>query len=386
MKTSTLSFVSTSPVHLQSYLGNGALSSLPCQTTPLRLKNNKPLIVKATSSADTGHTHQNVNASSSKSKSLFALVLDVPRTIWKQTLRPLGDFGFGRKSVWEGGVGLFLVSGAFLLAFSLAWLRGFQLRSKFNKYLAVFEFDQASGICTGTPVRIRGVNVGNVVRVNPSLRNIEAIVEIEDDKIIIPRNSVVEVNQSGLLMETLIDITPRDPIPAPSVGPLHADCAREGLIVCDRQKIMGHQGVSLDALVGIFTRIGREVEAIGVANTFSLAERIAAVIEDARPLLTKIQAIAEDVEPLLAEVHDSGLLKEVENLTKSLTRAFEDLRKVQSSILTSENTELIQKSIYTLIFTLKNVENISSDILGFTGDEATRKNLKLLIKSLSRLL
>ncbi|KAH6827516.1 trigalactosyldiacylglycerol2 [Perilla frutescens var. hirtella] len=386
MKTSTLSFISTSPVHLQSYSGNGALSSLPCQTTPLRLKNNKRLIVKATSSADTDHTHQNVNASSSKSKSLFALVLDVPRTIWKHTLRPLGDFGFGRKSVWEGGVGLFLVSGAFLLAFSLAWLRGFQLRSKFNKYLAVFEFDQASGICTGTPVRIRGVNVGNVVRVNPSLRNIEAIVEIEDDKIIIPRNSVVEVNQSGLLMETLIDITPRDPIPAPSVGPLHADCAREGLIVCDRQKIMGHQGVSLDALVGIFTRIGREVEAIGVANTFSLAERIAAVIEDARPLLTKIQAIAEDVEPLLAEVHDSGLLKEVENLTKSLTRAFEDLRKVQSSILTSENTELIQKSIYTLIFTLKNVENISSDILGFTGDEATRKNLKLLIKSLSRLL
>lgn len=31
-------------------------------------------------------------------------------------------------------------------------------------------------------------------------------------------------------------------------------------------------------------------------------------------------------------------------------------RKVQSSILTPENTELIQKSIYTLIFTLKNIE------------------------------
>ncbi|KAH6756883.1 trigalactosyldiacylglycerol2 [Perilla frutescens var. hirtella] len=387
METNTLRFVSTSPVLLRSYLGNAALSSLPCLlTTSLRFKNKKPLIVKATSSADTGHAHQNANVSSSESKSPFSLVLDIPRVIWRQTLRPLSDFGFGRKSVWEGGVGLFLVSGAFLLAFSLAWLRGFQLRSKFNKYLAVFEFDQASGICTGTPIRIRGVNVGNVVRVNPSLRNIEAIVEIEDDSIIIPRNSVVEVNQSGLLMETLIDITPQDPIPAPSVGPLHGGCVREGLIVCDRQKIKGHQGVSLDALVGIFTRIGREVEGIGVANTFSLAERIAAVIEDARPLLTKIQALAEDVEPLLAEVHDSGLLKEVENLTKSLTRASEDLRKVQSSILTPENTELIQKSIYTLIFTLKNVENISSDILGFTGDEATRKNLKLLIKSLSRLL
>lgn len=89
-------------------------------------------------------------------------------------------------------------------------------------------------------------------------------------------------------METLIDITPRDPIPVPSVGPLHAGCVKEGLIVCDRQKIKGRQGVSLDALVGIFTRIGREVEGIGVANTYSLAERIAAVVEDAKPLLTKV--------------------------------------------------------------------------------------------------
>ncbi|KAE8729740.1 Protein TRIGALACTOSYLDIACYLGLYCEROL 2 [Hibiscus syriacus] len=273
-----------------------------------------------------------------------------------------------------------------LLALSLAWLRGFQIRSKFRKYLAVLEFAQASGICTGTPVRIRGVTVGNVVRVNPSLKSIEAVVEVEDDKIIIPRNSLIEVNQSGLLMETLIDITPRDPIPSPSVGPLNADCVKEGLIVCNRQKIKGEQGVSLDELVGIVTRLARQMEEIGIANTYALAERVADVIQDAKPLLTKIEAMAEDVQPLLAELHDSGLLKEVENLTRSLTQASEDLRRVHSSIMTPENTELIQKSIYTLIFTLKNIENISSDILGFTGDESTRKNLKSLIKSLSRML
>lgn len=89
-------------------------------------------------------------------------------------------------------------------------------------------------------------------------------------------------------METMIDITPRDPIPTPSVGPLDQDCLKEGLIVCDRQKIKGCQGVSLDALVGIFTRIGREVEEIGVANTYSLAERVAYAIEEARPLLSKV--------------------------------------------------------------------------------------------------
>ncbi|XP_057958048.1 protein TRIGALACTOSYLDIACYLGLYCEROL 2, chloroplastic [Malania oleifera] len=382
MAANSLAHVSSCPTVLPSSLGTlprysgNFLLSLPSRS-------QKQVTQVRATSADAGHDQL---PSSSETKNPLAVIVDIPHNIWKQTLRPLSDFGFGKRSIWEGGVGLFLVSGTVLLALSLVWLKGFQLRSKFRKYLTVFEFSQAWGICTGTPVRIRGVNVGNVIRVNPSLKRIEAVVEVDDDKIIIPRNSLIEVNQSGLLMETMIDITPRDPIPTPSVGPLHPECVNEGLIVCDRQKIRGHQGVSLDALVGIFTRIGREVEAIGVTNTYSLAEQVASVVEEARPLLTKIKAMAEDVQPLLAEVRDSGLLKEVENLTKSLTEVSEDLRRVHSSILTPENTELIHKSIYSLIFTLKNIENISSDVLGFTGDEATRRNLKLLIKSLSRLL
>lgn len=124
------------------------------------------------------NAEQNQPNSSSEAQSPLASILDVPRSIWRQTLRPLSDFGFGKRSIWEGGVGLFLVSGTVLLVLSLAWLRGFLIRSKFRKYLAVFEFSEACGIATGTPVRIRGVNVGNVIRVNPSLRNIEAVVEV----------------------------------------------------------------------------------------------------------------------------------------------------------------------------------------------------------------
>lgn len=128
--------------------------------------------------AMSANTEQDQPPSSSEIKNPLSVVLDLPRSIWRQTLRPLHDFGFGRRSIWEGGVGLFLVSGTILLALSLAWLKGFQIRSKFRKYLAVFEFPNACGMCTGTPVRIRGVNVGNVIRVNPSLKNVEAVVEV----------------------------------------------------------------------------------------------------------------------------------------------------------------------------------------------------------------
>lgn len=99
------------------------------------------------------------------------------------------------------------------------------------------------------------------------------------------------MNQSGLLMETMIDITPVDPIPTPSVSPLSPECVNEGLIVCDRQKIQGTKGVSLDELVGIYTRLGREAEEIGIANTYSLVERVSSVVEEARPLLTKVMPV-----------------------------------------------------------------------------------------------
>lgn len=328
----------------------------------------------------------NDSAAVPKGKSPISALLDVPQTVWKKTVQPLSDFGFGRRSIWEGGVGLFVVTGAALVALTLVWLRGFQLRSRFKKYQVVFEFSQACGICVGTPVRIRGVTVGSVVKVDSSLKSIDAVVEVEDDKTIIPRNSFVEVNQSGLLMETLIDITPKDPLPTPSIGPLEPDCSKEGLIVCNRERIKGQEGVSLDALFGIFTRLGREMEEIGVKRSYALAEKVAAIVQEAQPLISKIELMTEEIQPLLVEVRDSALLKDVESLTRSLTEATEDLRKVHTSILTPENTELIRQSIYTLIFTLKNIESISSDISGFTGDEATRRNLKLLIKSLSRLL
>lgn len=149
----------------------GSANHFPC----LPLEPRRKLFPIRASSDDSADGKPN---SSPEVKNPLAVVLDVPRNIWRRTVQPMGDFGFGRRSIWEGGVGLFLVSGTVLLALSLVWLRGFQLRSKFRKYLAVFEFSQACGISSGTPVRIRGVTVGNVVNVSSSLRSIEAVVEV----------------------------------------------------------------------------------------------------------------------------------------------------------------------------------------------------------------
>jgi len=168
-------------IHLSSLPTSvsSCLISLPGNSlkfAPLSIRNRKKITKIRAISSDTGNVKK--HSSSSETKNPLAVVFDIPRRIWKQTLVPLSDFGFGRNSVWEGGVGLFLVSGTILFVLSMAWLRAFQINSKFRKYTAVFEFAQACGISTGTPVRIRGVTVGNVIRVNPSLKSIEAVVEV----------------------------------------------------------------------------------------------------------------------------------------------------------------------------------------------------------------
>ena len=77
----------------------------------------------------------------------------------------------------------------------------------------------------------------------------KVLVEMDDDGIVIPRNSLVEANQSGLIADTIIDITPEIPIPNAQWGPLDSGCEGEGLVVCDRGKIIGVPGVSMDELV-----------------------------------------------------------------------------------------------------------------------------------------
>ncbi|KAH7315172.1 hypothetical protein KP509_21G037400 [Ceratopteris richardii] len=241
--------------------------------------------VKATIEQPSSSASQDLQESKVK---VFPAVIGLPGSLWRQILRPLSNFGFGNRSVWEGGVGIFVISGAILLFLTIGWVKGYQIRNRTQKYHAVIEFSKACGIRVGTPVRIRGVDVGNVINVKPSLESIDVSIQILDSKVVIPRNSVVEVNQSGLLMDTLIDITPPNQLPEPTVSPLDPRCSEEGMIVCDRQRLKGEQGVNLDDLVGLFTRLAREVDEIGISEIYSLADRVSKTVEDAKPLLSKV--------------------------------------------------------------------------------------------------
>ena len=226
--------------------------------------------------------------------------------IWLRLVKPLRDFGFGRTNIWEGGVGLFLLGGLSIAALAVNWVMGVNF-NKMRSYQAFVEFPFACGIQVGTQVRVRGVKVGNVLSVRPNLERVEVLVEMDDDGIVIPRNSLVEANQSGLIAETIIDITPEVPIPDAQWGPLDSGCEGEGLVVCDRGKIVGVPGVSMDELVGICTKLAREMDAQkGLAKMFATAETAQDLMKNLEPLLLEAAEIGEGAQADAAERAGAG--------------------------------------------------------------------------------
>ena len=63
--------------------------------------------------------------------------------------------------------------------------------------------------------------MGSVLSVQPSLEQVNVLVEVKEPTTVIPRNSLIEANQSGLIAESLIDITPQLPIPDYKVHQIH---------------------------------------------------------------------------------------------------------------------------------------------------------------------
>ena len=265
--------------------------------------------------------------------------------LWNRLAKPLQDFGFGRTRIMEGGVGLFIVGGALLGALIAGWIVGIFNNARKNSYQAFIEFPLACGIQCGTNVRIRGVKAGTVLSVQPALDKVTVLVEMDDKKVPIPRNSTIDANQSGLIAETIIDITPKLPIPQAQWGPLDAGCEGEGVIVCDRGRIEGRPGVSMDDLVGICTRLAKEMEQQdGIRKMFQVTDGAQDLMQVLEPLLTEAALIARELRPMMQGVKDQGTLETIELLAGHASATVQDIRELRQTILTEENQDMLRQS------------------------------------------
>ncbi|MEW5858275.1 MAG: MlaD family protein [Cyanobacteriota bacterium] len=200
------------------------------------------------------------------------------------------------RTVREGSVGLLILLSLFLFGGLVLWIRGMSVGSR--SYTIVAEFVNAGGMQVGAPVRYRGVNVGKITAINPGSNGVDVVMEIARADLLIPRNVVVEANQSGLLSETSIDITPVKPLQADVkvANPLDPRC-QSSLIVCDEDRLQGQIGVSFDELIRSTTRTANLYsDPVFFANLNSVAKNTSVAALGVSQLTRELTGLSRSVQ------------------------------------------------------------------------------------------
>ncbi|MBD2200892.1 MULTISPECIES: MlaD family protein [Calothrix] len=220
------------------------------------------------------------------------------------------------RTVREGSVGLIVLLGLGVFGLIVIWLN--RVSTSRNSYKAIVEFANAGGMQKGSTVRYRGVKVGSISAIRPMPNNIEVEIEIFQPNLIIPRDVVVEANQSGLISESMIDITPRTAIATTDVTakPLDTNCDRE-LIICNGSRLKGQIGISVDELIRSSTNI---------ANRYGDPEfkrDIKRLLETSTAAATSFTALSRDLQNLSRSAQ--GQLTTFSSTANSVQRATNQL-------------------------------------------------------------
>ena len=117
---------------------------------------------------------------------------------------------------------------------------------------------------------MRGVNIGYIKNIKMDLNSILVLVYINSTHIFIPKNCVIEINQTGLLSDFIIDIIPLESIYISEVRHLNLfskEC-HKSKFVCHSNYIYGHKGLNYDDLIRAATRISQRFDDPRFFNSF----------------------------------------------------------------------------------------------------------------------
>ncbi|WP_416673218.1 MlaD family protein [Egbenema bharatensis] len=256
------------------------------------------------------------------------------------------------RTIREGSVGLLILLGLGLLGGLILWIRGFDPTRR--GYRFIIEFPNISGMEVGAPVRYRGVSVGQTTAVQPAANAVAVEVEVRPATLVIPKDALIQVIQSGLIGESYVDILPERSLSeaALATAPLATDCD-PSLIICSGDRVVGEAGVSFSELVGSMTRF---------TNLFSDPE----IVAEIRTLTRNSASAADGI---------TELSQEMTNLSRSVRQELGQISDATSTTVTSvgqaansialtagQVDELITSNRTAIVTTLDSISQTSRDV------------------------
>jgi phospholipid/cholesterol/gamma-HCH transport system substrate-binding protein len=347
----------------------------------------------------------------------------------------------------EGSVGLLILLGMGLFGGLILWLRGFNPGSR--AYNLEIELQDASGIEVGSTVRYRGVKVGTITGMRTDTDYVNVTAMITTANLVIPRQSMIETTQSGVIGRAFLDIRPPSTqliSQSNNLSPFQPNCDST-LILCNGDKIKGKIGANFNALIRSTTEIAQILNQSQLINnasttlttantTMSRVDRTAVDLAttarslntltlDAKGQLNGISTASTAVTNAANQVTGlvqtnrgsiSATLKNLDGAGQELRVAMNDLKPFMSRLnnskaltnleLLADNGAAITTNLKSLSGTLNNpvillglaqtldsaratfvnTQKITNELQQVTGDEKFRKSLQNLIRGLNRLM
>ncbi len=289
------------------------------------------------------------------------------------------------RTMREGSVGLLVLVGLILFGGLTFWLRGFRFGR--DSYSLRIVFVNSNGMSIGGSVRYRGVKVGSITAIRPGTNGIEISVSIAPAELIMPRDVSIQANQSGLISDTVIEITPRAPLAGLDTlaGPLSPDCDSQQ-ILCDGDLLEGESGVSLDdALRSTVELSDRFADPRFFDNISELTENASLAAANVAALSEELTTLAiaarQEVEPLSSELQQVGTSADVTLRAYAVTSTKVNQLADNLNVLVTENRTDLRRtldSIGRLSGDLGVLTNQLSGTLGSTDTQAIAANLETL--------
>jgi len=261
-----------------------------------------------------------------------------------------------------------IASGLAILFALIVWIGNFAVGHR--TYQTRLCFENAAGIHAGTIVRLRGVHIGQVVDVSPQPQAVVVTADVMDRKTIIPKDSKVESNQSGLISETIIDITPLNASEfdravsniagdkSKVLDPLSKNCNSD-LIACHTDMMLGVSGTSYDGLVRETTAL------VSAVNQFAKRENIPQDYKAVMSAMKKLDILSVEATDFLRS--SKSIMKQLSSSSESLQNT---LSKADKSMQDGEKKTLAQ-TIENIGKISENLSKITSDIVPLLSDFAS---------------